>query len=154
MNAEAKEVEMSPKDDIQRQIAELDVRRSKLVKALQEREEQYRSDLRQLVEASQHDRTYKNELLELLGLPNSNKPKTGIKVWVLRTIGGNPNRFDAAKLRQLFRDEFGPSRVPSLRQYLTKPFGLVHKTDGKLALTKKGQSLLRRLPSQTAIDPS
>lgn len=145
---------MSRLDEIKQKLAELEEERTQLTHELRqvEREDRYKSYLIKLVEAdvaapasTTVDAAFKDEVLRWLGPSASTKPETTIKGWVLSAVAESPEELTPADLRNRFKSEFGPKRVASLRQYLTQPFGLVKKSNGKLVLTKTGKSELAKL---------
>ena len=144
---------MSRRDEIKRELEQLDYQRTRLNEQLEqaEREELYKAYLRRLLEAdirqpscNDVESAFQQEVLRWL-MPETSQARKTIRDWVIATIGARPGELTPAQLRDLFRSEFGPRRVPSLRQYLTKTFGLVQKRDGKLLLTQNGQREFRRL---------
>lgn len=139
---------MPRSDEIERRIRELEREKKKLARERREllaRESQYRADLKKLVENSSFDQSYKDELLSWLQPLQSDMGEMRIKDWVIRTIGEHPGDLTARDLRERFAEIFGPERVPSLRQYLTKRLGLVQKKGERLRLTPKGERQLRKL---------
>ena len=145
---------MMRRDEINRKLDELADKQAQLTAELQQREESYKDYLSKLVEAdiakpatANADAAFKDEVLQWLGPRENAKSASSIKGWVLSTIGECPSQLTPADLRSRFTSEFGAKRVASVRQYLTKPFGLVQKqkADGKLVLTKKGQAELEKL---------
>lgn len=145
---------MLRRDEIKRQIEEIDQQRTQLTEQLEqvEREKLYRDYLGKLVEADilrpavdDVDSAFQHAVLRWLQPETPESRDLTIKAWVIATIGETPGELTPAQLRDLFKNHFGPKRVASLRQYLSKPFGLVQKKDGRLHLTKKGQAEFRKL---------
>jgi hypothetical protein len=147
------EIAMTRSDEIKRMLNKLDDERTRLMDELHqaEREEHYRTTyLGRLVEAdiakavlADIDTEYKLEVLRWLIPSELPKYRSTIKGWVLSTIDDYPQQLTAADLRDRFRKEFPSKRVASLRQFLTQEF--VQKPDGKLVLTKKGLTELKKL---------
>jgi len=132
---------MLRRDEIKRQIEELAEQLARV-----EREDHYRDYLRKLVEADivkpllkDVYSAFQQEVLRWLQLETSETRDLTIKDWVITTIGESPAELTSSDLRDRFKKEFSPKRVASLRQYLSKPFDLVQKKDGRLHLTSKGQ---------------
>lgn len=134
------------RSEITRRLEQLEVERSKFEKQRDECEEEYRTYLRRLVEAdSVADESLKDEVLKWLRSLGPTKRGATIKDWVTGTIGESPGQLTVEELREQFREQFGEKRLPSLRQYLTEPFGLVKKRDDRLVLTSDGKRAFRKM---------
>ena len=145
---------MNPLEEMERKLAKLDRERALVLAQLDEakRLEKYKDFFSKLVKADlarpmleSLDPQFKQEVLQWLQPKQSAGAESTIKGWLLTTIDACSAQLTPADLRKRFGEEFDPHRVASLRQYLTRPFGLVRKVDGKLVLAPKGKSQLKKL---------